>query len=244
MAKQPQFGDLVFDRQGNIYGTTPYGGTGSGCFANCGVVYELTPSHGGWTESILYRFQGGDDGAIPYAGLIFDAAGNLYGTAELGGADYEGVVYKLSHSESGWAESVIYTFPYFGQPFGGLISDQAGNLYGVTATLDLEDTVVYELTPSDGAWTFNRIYSFPAYVGSLAKLAMDASGRLYGTIVLGGPEVFQLTLSNGQWTQTGFNGFAGNSPYGNVILDASGNVYSTANAGGTFDRGVVFEIKP
>jgi uncharacterized repeat protein (TIGR03803 family) len=243
--EQPQLGDLVFDQQGNIYGTTPYGGTGSGCYSNCGVVYELTPSHGGWTESILYRFQGGDDGAQPYAGLIFDSAGNLYGTATYAGADYAGVVYKLSPSASGWTESVIYTFPdYFGQPYGGLISDQIGNLYGVTATLSTENTVVYELTPTGGAWTFQQLYSFPAYVGSLAKLAMDSSGRLYGTIVIGGPEVFQLTLSNGQWTQTGFNGGAGAYPFGNVILDASGNVYGTANVGGTNDKGVVFQITP
>lgn len=243
--EEPQYGDLLFDQQGNIYGTTPYGGSpGSNCYQTCGVVYELTPSNGGWSESVLYRFQGENDGATPYAGLILDSAGDLYGTAVNGGADYDGVVYKLSPSESGWTENVIYTFPYFGQPYGGLISDEAGNLYGVTATTSLEETVVYELTPNDGGWTFNQLYSFPAYVGSVAKLAMDPSGRLYGTILIGGPEVFQLTLSNGQWTQTGFNGGAGDYAYGNVILDASGNIYSTANEGGTHDDGVVFEITP
>jgi uncharacterized repeat protein (TIGR03803 family) len=125
-----------------------------------------------------------------------------------------------------------------------LISDQSGNLYGVTATTTEANTVVYELTPAGGGWKFIQLYSFSAYVGSLAKLAMDASGRLDGTILDGGPEVFQLTLSNGEWTQTGFNGFAGNTPYGNVILDASGNVYGTASAGGTHNDGVVFEITP
>jgi uncharacterized repeat protein (TIGR03803 family) len=243
--EQPQLGDLIFDRQGNIYGTTPYGGTPSGCYDACGVVYELTPSNGGWTESILYRFQGGDDGAYPYAGLLFDTAGNLYGTAEYGGADYEGVVYKLSPSGSGWTGSVLYSFGIdFGQPYGGLISDQAGNLYGVTSTMTTNNTVVYELTPTNGSWTFNQLYSFPAYVGSLAKLAVDPAGGLYGTILEFSPEVFQLTLSNGQWTQTGFNGSAGNYPYGNVILDASGNVYGTASEGGTHNEGVVFEITP
>jgi len=243
--EQPQSGDLLFDQQGDIYGTTPYGGTGSGCFANCGVVYKLTPSNGAWTESVLYRFQGGNDGAFPFAGLIFDTAGNLYGTAEFGGTGFYGVVYKLSPSESGWTESVIYAFgddP--SQPYGGLISDQSGNLYGVTSTMTTENTVVYELTPTDGAWSYQQLYSFPAYVGSVAKLTMDAAGRLYGTILLGGPEVFQLTFSNGQWTQTGFTGSAGDYPFGSVVLDASGNVYSTANQGGTFDKGVVFEITP
>ncbi len=242
--EQPQYGDLVFDQHGNIYGTTPYGGTGSGCYQNCGVIYELTPSHGRWSESVLYRFTGGNDGAQPFAGLILDTVGNLYGTAEYGGADYVGVVYKLAPSGSGWTQSVIYTFPDFGQPFGGLISDQAGNLYGVTSTMNFSDTVVYELTPSDRGWTFQQLYSFPAYVGSFAKLAMDPSGRLYGTILEFSPEVFQLTLSDGQWTQTGYSGSAGAYPFGNVILDASGNVYTTANMGGTYDKGVVFEITP
>ncbi|MGA2371011.1 MAG: choice-of-anchor tandem repeat GloVer-containing protein [Candidatus Korobacteraceae bacterium] len=240
--EQPQYGDLVFDHQGNIYGTTPYGGAGSGCYPTCGVVYELSPSHGGWTESILYRFQGGNDGGEPFAGLIFDAAGNLYGTAEYGGANYQGVVYKLSPSENGWTESVIYTFT-FGQPYGGLIFDQAGNLYGVTS--EGEEPFVYELTPSGGAWTFNQLYQFSnTYLGSLAKLTMDPAGNLYGTLADGDAKVFRLTLSDGQWTQTGFNGGAGDAPYGNVILDASGNVYTTASGGGTHGYGVVFEITP
>ncbi len=241
--EQPQLGDLVLDQQGNIYGTTPFGGA-SNCSEGCGVVYELTPSNGGWTESILYRFQGGNDGASPFAGLIFDSAGNLYGTGAYGGANAQGVVYKLSPSESGWTQSVIYAFPsFFGEPYGGLIFDQAGNLYGVTS----EGTApfVYELTPTGDAWTFNQLYQFiNTYVGSLAKLAMDPAGNLYGTVADGNVEVFRLTLSNGQWTQTGFNGGAGAAPYGNVILDASGNVYTTASVGGTHGDGVVFEITP
>jgi len=244
--EQPQLADLVFDRQGNIYGTTPYGGTGSSCYQSCGVVYQLTPSNGGWTESILYRFQGGNDGAYPFAGLIFDAAGNLYGAGEYGGANLYGVVYKLSPSEGGWTESVIYAFTAFsGEPYGGLIFDQAGNLYGVTSAINAGEPVVYELTPSDGAWTFNPLYTVSdAYQGSFAKLTMDPAGKLYGTIYEGGPEVFQLTPSDGQWTLTGFSGNAGAEPSDNVILDASGNVYSTASAGGTYGKGVVFEITP
>jgi len=103
-----------------------------------------------------------------------------------------------------------------------------------------------EIRPQSNAvgWTFQQLYSFPAYVGSFAKLAMDPAGRLYGTILEFGPEVFQLTLSDGQWTQTGYSGSAGAYPFGNVILDASGNVYTTANMGGTYDKGVVFEITP
>jgi uncharacterized repeat protein (TIGR03803 family) len=241
----PQYGDVVFDQQGNIYGTTPYGGgVGSGCYQGCGVVYKLTPSNGGWTESILYRFQDGNDGAYPYAGLTFDTAGDLYGTTE-NGLGF-GTVYKLTPSGNGWSESVIYAFGGIsGEPYGGLIFDQAGNLYGAASGENSSVPVVYELTPADGAWTFNQLYAFyGAYVGSLAKLAMDPAGRLYGTIFLGSPEVFQLTPSDGQWTLTGFSGDAGDYPYGNVIFDASGNVYSTASNGGPHNYGVVFEIAP
>ena len=236
----PQYGDLVFDQQGNIYGTAPYGGSPTpNCSSGCGVAYELTPSNGGWTESILYRFQGENDGGVPFAGLIFDTAGNLYGTTALGGTDF-GVVYMLSPSEGGWTESVIYTFPFDADPYGGLIFDQIGNLYGITNGPTQDQTVVYELTPAGSGWTFNQLYSF--YVGSFAKLTMDPAGNLYGTLFAADLEVFRLTPSNGQWTQTGFTGGVGDFRYGSVILDASGNVYATASGAGSYGVGAVFEI--
>ena len=233
--EQPALGDLVFDQAGNIYGTTPYGGLPSGCYgATCGVVYELTPSNGGWTEEILYRFSGGDDGGNPFAGLIFDTAGNLYGATAYG-ESFCGVVYKLTPSGSRWSESVISSFTGLEpcHPEGGLIFDQAGNLYGV----DSQDGVVYELTPSGGTWTLSQLYNFDAYQGSFAKLAMDPAGNLYGTLFIADSEVFKLTPSNGGWTQTGFSGGDGLYPFGNVILDANGNVYGTASS-------VAFEITP
>jgi uncharacterized repeat protein (TIGR03803 family) len=96
---------LVFDRAGNVYGTTPNGGA-----YGYGVVFKLTQSGGSWTESVLWSFTGGDDGANPLSGVIFDSAGNLYGTAESGGTHGEGVVYELSPSESGWTQSTLYSF--------------------------------------------------------------------------------------------------------------------------------------
>jgi uncharacterized repeat protein (TIGR03803 family) len=159
-----------------------------------------------------------------------------------------GAVYELTPSGAGWTERILYRFSGTddrGLPRGGLIFDPSGNLYGTTSTDGQRNGgTVYELTPSNGAWTFNLLYSFTAYEGSNASLAMDAAGNLYGTLSLADTEVFKLSLSNGVWTQTGFNGAAGDSPLGSVVLDANGNVYTTATGGGTYGVGVIFEITP
>lgn len=245
--EQPQYGDLAFDHQGNIYGTTPYGGI-PGCSESCGVVYELTPSNGSWTESILYSFQGAGDGGSPYAGVIIDNAGNLYGTANTGGSEYCGVVFEVSPSQGGWTETVLYSFDFAttGQfPTGGLIADQSGNLYGATSESGIGTAgAAYELTPSNGSWTATALFGLSGYTGTLATLAMDTAGNLYGTLFSANNEVFKLTPSNGQWTQTGFSGSDGGYPSSNVIFDASGNLYTTAFSGGTYGKGVVFEITP
>jgi uncharacterized repeat protein (TIGR03803 family) len=121
---------MVFDSSGNLYGVTPYGGA-----SNRGVVYKLSRVSGGWQESVIYNFTGGADGGNPFATPIPDAAGNLYGTAQIGGALGFGVVYKLSPNASGgWRESVLYAFAGgndgMSPSLGNLVMDQAGNLYG------------------------------------------------------------------------------------------------------------------
>ena len=240
---EPTFGDLVFDGVGNIYGTTPYGGQG-----DLGTVYELTPSNGGWTETVLYRFQGGDDGATPYAGIVFDHAGNLWGTTGLAGSYNNGTVYQLVPSDGGWTESVVYNFrggSDGANPYDGLIVDQFDNFYGGTFGANGTTVKVYELSPSNGGWTFNTLYSFDnTNQGIIGKLAMDAAGNLYGTVFSGVPEVFRLTPSNRSWTLTGAWSGIGEAPAGNVILDSSGNLYTTAANGGPSEVGLVFEITP
>jgi len=241
----PTYGDLTIDRAGNVYGTTYTGGNTagncSGSAPGCGVVFELSPSGGGWTESVLHTFQW-DDGAFPYAGITFDNNGNIFGTAEAGGTSVGGVIYELTPSGSGWTETVLHNFSDFdeggGQAYGGLISDSSGNLYGATS-VGGQNTggEAYELSPSNGGWTFKLLYGFDAYQGTLASLAMDSSGNLYGTIFIGTPEIFRLTPSNGQYNLTGFNGSEGGFPYGGMILDSEGNLYGTAG-------NVVFEITP
>src|ERR1017187_3297435 len=126
------YAGLIFDAAGNLYGTTSDGGT-----SNSGTLFELTPAAGGtWTEKVLHSFSGGADGTHPYAGLIFDAAGNLYGTTDLGGAYGYGTVFELTPGAGGtWTEKVLHNFNNGtdGQiSYGGLIFDAAGNLYGPT----------------------------------------------------------------------------------------------------------------
>jgi uncharacterized repeat protein (TIGR03803 family) len=252
--------EIVFDQAGNLYGTTYLGGVGT-CNSTytCGVVYELTPSNGSWTESILYGFTGGNDGGAPTAGLIFDSTGNLYGTATVGGLYNGGTVFQLSRAGSGWAENVLYNFTgndgY--QPVGGLTFDQAGNLYGTTKAGGLAGGgAAFELAPSGGVWTQTRLYSFGAQnddgLSPYDSLAVDANGNLYGTTSAGGPgnvgNVFELTPASGGWTGVALHSFTdgsdGATPFSGLILDANGNLYGTADSGGTDGFGVVFEITP
>src|SRR5207248_4584500 len=125
-------GNLVLDASGNVYGVTQDGGANG-----WGSIFELSKSGGTWTQTILYSFEGGSDGGAPYAGPIFDKAGNLYGTATARGnagcGQGCGTVYELSPGTSGWTYTVIYSFTGGddgGQPTAGVVLDKLGNLYG------------------------------------------------------------------------------------------------------------------
>ncbi len=127
----PTYGDLIWDQQGNIYGTTLFGGP-----VGNGTVYELTPSGNGYTESVLYSFSG-PDGAVPAHGLVFDNQGNLFGTTLYGPDEYAGTVFELTFVPGvGWTEHILYSFQNAsdgGYPQSGLIFDSSGNLYGMTS---------------------------------------------------------------------------------------------------------------
>lgn len=154
---------LIFDAAGNLYGTTQLGGTTTFC-SGCGTVFELSPQPGGgWNETVLYNFcslENCTDGGGPnFSNLIFDKAGNLYGTTGGGGAG--GTVFELSPEGTSWNETVLYSFADFPfLPVNGLVMDQAGNLYG---TVVGSDTIgaVFELSPSSGGWTEQIIYLLP-----------------------------------------------------------------------------------
>ena len=250
----PGYGDLTFDQAGHIYGTTYFGGNNAQ-----GVVYELTPSNGSWTESAIYVFSGSSDGGNPYSSVIFDKAGNLYGTTFAGGDNGYGTVFQLTASGSGWTENTLYAFQNLtdgGRPFGGVVFDTAGNLYGATSSGGSgSGGTAYELMPSNGNWTFGAVYSFvgSAYLpGAYDSLTMDAAGNLYGTTTKDGAHglgsVFKLTPSNGGWTETDLYDFVSGSggavPYGSVVVDANGNLYGTASQGGANGYGVIWEITP
>jgi uncharacterized repeat protein (TIGR03803 family) len=146
--RQPQ-ADLILDAAGNLYGTTLLGGSAQ---CGCGVIFRLTPNPDGtWTESVLHTFQG-RQAAYPN-GLIFDKAGNLYGTTNSGGPVNGGVVFKMTpQSDGSWAYRVLHVF--LGKPAlypsGDLILDKAGNLYGTTAgcgSFQECQGVVFEIAP-------------------------------------------------------------------------------------------------
>lgn len=263
------YAGLVFDKAGNLYGTTEFGGT-----SNQGSVFEVIPnSNGQWTESVLYSFTGNADGGQPSGGLIFDAAGNLYGTTDFGGstncAQGCGTTFKLSPGSGGWKETVLYSFTGGAdgrEPASRLIFDSAGNLYGTTllggnvgTTCSSGCGAVFELTPaSGGTWKESVLYAFsgaPDGAQPYDGLIFDSAGNLYGTASAGGASangvIFKLTpTSGGTWTESvlhsftgGYGGYGGKYPYGDLIVDAAGNLYGTAYQGGAPQGyGVVFEL--
>lgn len=248
-------GGVIFDAAGNLYGTTFGGGTGN----NNGTVWQATRSGQIWIENVIYNFPSNFAfGYGPEGTLTMDSEGNLYGTTQGGGDNGGGgVVYKLTHSASGWTNTILHSFQpnsltegWFLQ--GGVVLDAAGNIFGGTIFGGANNGgTVYELSPSGGGgYTINVLCSFTGIQGVGNSLTFDASGNLYGTTIRDGNNgngfVFKLTQSNGQWTCNilhNFNGgIDGAISTGSVAIDAHGNVFGTATAGGTNNKGVVFEI--
>ena len=189
-------GGLIRDATGNLYGTTYNGGQGGGFCqgSGCGTVFELSPSGGGWTETVLHSFNS-SDGYGPEAGVVMDAAGNLYGTAVQGGNFGSGTVFELSPvMGGGWTETTLHNFS--GQadgaePESSLILDPAGNLYGTTFFGGNDNSgTVFKMSPRQGSWTETMLYSFThnsnGGEGPASELIMDRAGDLYGVTLLGG----------------------------------------------------------
>jgi uncharacterized repeat protein (TIGR03803 family) len=182
---------LTTDAAGNFYGAAEASGSGGG-----GTIFELTPYGSGWTENTLLSFVSDSGGGyFPRGQLIFDPAGNLYGTTEFGGEypNEGGTVFELSPSGGGWTITGGYSLPgstEHGGPLAGVIRDSAGNLYGTAFQLGSNNVgLVFKLTPSAGGWTYTVLYEFAVGNGGdfpSGGLVLDAQGNLYGTAGGGG----------------------------------------------------------
>jgi uncharacterized repeat protein (TIGR03803 family) len=252
-------GALVFDKAGNLFGTTPDGGAHWN-----GVVFELSPAAHGWRYKVIHAFTGNKDGSVGSLGtLVFDDAGNLYGVTELGGTYGAGAVYKVSPTPSGtWKTTVLYDFkglPDAANPYGGLILDKVGNLYGTTYFGGATGMgAMFQLIPGpNGTWQENVLYSFQGGTdGSFptTTLVFDSTGTLYGTTSTGGRPscdcgtVFKLNFSRGTWNEKIVHFFGkegdGSSPNYGLTLDQSGNLCGTTPVGGTEGQGIVFRLTP
>ncbi len=252
---------VIIDKAGNLYGETAGGGASTD-----GTIYEMKRTTTGYSYVLLYSFKGGTDGNFPEGGLIFDAAGNLYGTTEAGGTvnGNSGTVFELKHNSNGtWTESVLYAFNGASDgvnPVGALTFDKSGNLYGATALGgDLSCGggfgcgEVFELMNSGGVWTKTALHEFtdtPDGHAPQAGVTFDAAGNLFGTTINGGTDgsgaLFEITPSSGGWQATVIHSFTdgtdGGYPVTPVIFDSNGNLLGTAQFGGLYTWGVAFEF--
>jgi hypothetical protein len=248
------------------------------------VALTAPKADASWALTTLHSFTGGSDGAVPWAGVISDSAGALYGTTQRGGGANSGTVYNLIPSTTAggaWTETVLYSFTGGSdgaQPLAGLIFGTDAALYGTTVENGNMSCpfvggsgcgTVFKLTPpttAGGAWTHIVLYTFQptdflhTNYGDgefpFGGLVMDTSGALYGTTNqggIGGPRgrgtVYKLTppTSAVAWTENilhAFNDLDGTNPYGGLIMDASGALYGTTDSGGISGAGTIFTLTP
>jgi uncharacterized repeat protein (TIGR03803 family) len=253
------YSDLTLDSGGNLYGTASAGGhvKNGYCDYGCGTVFELQHSQNAWTETVLYTFQGGTDGYNPVGGVIFDKAGNLYGTTEEQPNECnQGNVFKLSPGANGiWTETVLYSFTcgtgY--NPTTDLAFDSKGDLFGTAS-----DTV-FELIPqANGTWNEVTLHQFNGGTdgaGPISGVILDSGGNVYGTTLGGGAGncyrgcgiVYKLTPGpHNNWTETILYNFARGggaavNPSGGLILANPHQLLGTTTAGGD-GLGTVFEL--
>ncbi|MGA2904296.1 MAG: choice-of-anchor tandem repeat GloVer-containing protein [Candidatus Korobacteraceae bacterium] len=262
------YAGVIVGPSGVLYGTAFEGGT-----HGYGTVFRLSLVESGWILSPLYEFTGGSDGGFPYGGLVIGPNGALYGTTTDGGTDYSGIVFQLRPSPAVckailcyWNETVLHTFtgnPDGYEPFSeNLIFDQAGNIYGTTSGggMYLYGTA-FELTPSGTGYTESILHSFGSGTDGEnpdSGVVLDTAGNVYETTFYGGTEeggcggygcgtVYQLIPSNGGWLENvlvNFNGANGDNPSGNLIIDASGNLYGITSNYQSNGYGVVFKLTP
>jgi uncharacterized repeat protein (TIGR03803 family) len=252
------FAGLIADQAGNLYGTTTNGGSGA---CHCGTVFELSPASGGrWTETVLYRFTGGGDGATPESGLTLDTAGNLYGTTIYGGASDDGTIFQLAAPATpggAWTLNVLHSFIGHTEgkyAWGNLIFDQAGSLYGPTLFGGrFGGGTVFQLAApaaQGGSWTLNVLHNFKGVndgIDPVGALIFDKKGTLYGTTYDG--RVFKEVppaAGHTAWTLKvlySFNSVLGLTG-GGLIAGKKGVLYGATSLGGSANQGTVFQLTP
>jgi uncharacterized repeat protein (TIGR03803 family) len=243
----PSYSGVMLDNAGNLYGTASSGGNGHGD-SGFGVVFRLSFAKGVWTETVLYAFAGGADGAHPVSGVVMDASGNFYGSTIASDVPNRGTIFKLSPNAGGWSKQLIH---YFGANNAGLTIDAAGNIF--TAGY----SKVYELSPNRrGAWNLKVIHTFAGYPNDGSDpdgtLVFDREGRLYGTTQFGGASgygtVYQLTPDeNEAWQEKILYSFEGGPtdggvPFAGITFDAVENIFGTTLFAGSSGVGTVFEL--
>jgi uncharacterized repeat protein (TIGR03803 family) len=247
---------VVFDKLGNLYGTTSEGGN-VGCFEGCGTVFELSPNgKGGWDEQVIHAFEtNGIDGELP-AGITLATDDTLYGTTQNGGTAGSGVLYQLKYSskKKQWIEAIVHQF-IGGSNDGAFpespVSIHGSTLYGTTEGGGTASggTVFETILSNKKGWPTTVLYSFDGALPQ-AGLIME-KGNLYGTTFEGGSygagDVFELSkLKNGDWAETTLYSFTGGEdglyPEAAVTLE-NGWLYGTTRLGGN-NSGVVFQVHP
>lgn len=266
-------GTLTIGPNGSLYGTTTQGGGGSHCpQEGCGTVFNLKPpvticksTQCAWNESVLHTFNE-TDGASPYSNVIFDNAGNLYGSAYYGCQYDEGCVYKLTPSGGTWVHSFAYSFHGNAdgrQPIGDLVKDSAGNIYGVTRWSGTTGNgTVFQLVSTGESSTLNTIYDFHGQSDGgwpEAGPTLDNAGNLYGSTPWVGSigsmgTVYEAAYEGGSYHYSLLHSFPGGAEgaggTSSLTMDAQGNFYGTTSYEGIYNDnchygcGTLYKLTP
>jgi uncharacterized repeat protein (TIGR03803 family) len=232
-------GILAQGRDGNLYGTTPSGGT-----LGFGGVFKITPTG---TYSVIYNFDGSAHGQTPRSGLTLGTDGNFYGTTSQGGTSNYGNIFQIT---SAGTLTVLHNFSYSdgGNPYSPPIQGTDGNYYGATKAGGTGSGTVYKITPS-GTFTSLHSFSFAECSTPVAPLIQGTDGNFYGTCESGGAaggdgSVFKITSAGVLSVLYSFDFGHGSQPNGPLVQGTDGNFYGTTSGGGSLDGGVAFKLTP